>query len=67
MIHKADWKQLYLRAICESDRDTLPLRILKAQLALRSRLVELKNIDDIKERVQIKDALRMLNLLRQKG
>lgn len=49
MIHRADWKQLYLRAIFETDRDTLPLRILNTQLALRTRLIELKNIDDIEE------------------
>ena len=66
MIHRADWKQLYLRAIFETDRDTLPLRILNTQLALRTRLIELKNIDD-EERVRIKHAMRMLNLLRQRG
>ncbi len=59
-----DWKQLYLKAIFESESEALPKSIIEAQDALHTRFQELRDASNDEERNRVERAMRMLELLR---
>ena len=61
------WKQLYQAAILETNNDLLPLRIVAAEVAIRSRMDELESNHDVayQERRVLASARAMLACLRR--
>ena len=60
-----DWKILYFKAIFESDHRTVQLRIDAAEQALRLRSKELEYTTNAREKRQVAEAARMLELLKR--
>jgi hypothetical protein len=56
------WQQTYLAAICETDDDQLPARILEARSAIEQRLLSTIEADEL---TAIKNAQKALEMLQQ--
>jgi hypothetical protein len=57
-----EWQQTYLAAICETDDEQLPARILEARSAIEQRLLSTIEADEL---TAIENARKALEMLQQ--
>ena len=64
--HRQDWKDLYVAALLEGDKDKIPSRIDQAERAIVERTRELFNraADNTREQESLRDALYALQALK---
>lgn len=64
--HRQDWKDLYVAALLEGDKDKIPSRIDQAERAIVERTRELfkRAADNTREQESLQDALYALQALK---